>query len=108
VAFRGLEILLGRVASFQETVPFTTDRNATAQPVKSTLGNGTFAALFLGAQREREVQALGKNGTFAGIGGTAQSLGSAVVTAGAGRVGDWRGKGGFLVAVVVVGLGLLL
>ncbi|KAK4454445.1 serine carboxypeptidase [Podospora aff. communis PSN243] len=87
VAFRGLEILLGRVENFQSTVPFTNDVNVTAQPSVSGLGNGTFAALFLEAKQE--VAALGRAGDFVGgIPGTAQSLGSAVVEgAASGRVG---------------------
>jgi carboxypeptidase D len=40
IAYRGLEVLLGRVSSLQAVVPFTTDVNATAQPVV-TMGNGT-------------------------------------------------------------------
>ncbi len=43
VAFRSLEVLLGRVPSFQSTLPFTTDTNATTQGVESVqqMGNGT-------------------------------------------------------------------
>jgi carboxypeptidase D len=40
IAFRALEVLLGRVPSLQAAVPFTTDVNATAQPL-SAMGNGT-------------------------------------------------------------------
>ncbi len=43
VAFRSLEVLLGRVPGFQSTLPFTTDTNATAQRIASVqeMGNGT-------------------------------------------------------------------
>ncbi|POS72054.1 carboxypeptidase cpdS [Diaporthe helianthi] len=40
VAFRQLEVLLGRVENLQSTVPFTTDVNATAQP-SGGMGHGT-------------------------------------------------------------------
>ncbi|KAK0641494.1 Alpha/Beta hydrolase protein [Cercophora newfieldiana] len=100
VAFRGVEILLGRVPNFQSTVPFTTDLNATAQPAVGALGNGTFAALFLEAKQE--VAALANGGNFVGgIPGTAQSLG-AVVTAGAERMGV-TSKGAVVALGVVAG-----
>jgi carboxypeptidase D len=110
VAFRGLEILLGRVPNFQSTVPFTIEANAngnataTAQPAATSLGNGTFAALFL--DMKEEVAALGKSGNFVGgIPGTAQSLG-AVVTAGV--EGRAKVKGVVVALGVVAGLvGLL-
>ncbi|KAK6071167.1 serine carboxypeptidase [Seiridium cupressi] len=41
VAFRQLEVLLGRVENLQSTVPFTTDVNNTAQPDEASLGLGT-------------------------------------------------------------------
>jgi len=40
VAFRSLEVLLGRVSGFQSTTPFTTDGNVTTQSVEP-MGNGT-------------------------------------------------------------------
>lgn len=40
VAFRSLEILLGRASDFQSTAPFTTDANDTAQP-NAAMGNGS-------------------------------------------------------------------
>lgn len=40
VAFRSLEILLGRVEGFQSMAPFTTDVNKTSQP-QVDMGNGT-------------------------------------------------------------------
>ncbi|KAK3389830.1 serine carboxypeptidase [Podospora didyma] len=46
VAFRGLEILLGRVENFQSTKAFTTERNATVQP-NVAMGNGTVFAGFV-------------------------------------------------------------
>jgi len=101
VAFRGVEILLGRIPNFQSTLPFTNDVNATSQPVNADLGNGTFAALFLAG--EQEFRALGKSGTFGnGAPGTATSLGSSIVTAGAGRLDMQVGRG------VVVGLGVVM
>lgn len=40
VAFRSMEVLLGRVEGFQSMVPFTIDANNTAQP-SGQMGNGT-------------------------------------------------------------------
>lgn len=40
VAFRSMEVLLGRVDGFQSTAPFTIDANRTAQP-SGGMGNGT-------------------------------------------------------------------
>lgn len=40
VAFRSMEVLLGRVAGFQSLEPFTTDASRTAQP-NVDMGNGT-------------------------------------------------------------------
>lgn len=40
VAFRSMEVLLGRVEGFQSTAPFTIDTNNTAQP-SDNMGNGT-------------------------------------------------------------------
>ncbi|KAK5658252.1 hypothetical protein OQA88_2227 [Cercophora sp. LCS_1] len=101
VAFRGVEVLLGRIANFQSTEPFTTDVNATAQPAVP-LGNGTFAALF--ADTELQVNTNGFVNALGGFPGS-QSLGSAVVTAGA----EGRRQGtGVLVGVVVVALGMML
>ncbi|KAG6358921.1 hypothetical protein INS49_012441 [Diaporthe citri] len=40
VAFRSMEVLLGRVEGFQSLAPFTTDTNNTAQP-DVDMGNGT-------------------------------------------------------------------
>ncbi|KAJ4418348.1 hypothetical protein N0V82_005629 [Gnomoniopsis sp. IMI 355080] len=40
VAFRSMEVLLGRVEGFQSMVPFTIDTNNTAQP-SGQMGNGT-------------------------------------------------------------------
>ena len=50
VAFRSLEILLGRVPDFQSLLPFTTDVNSTAQFVQSVaeMGNGTVPVGFSG------------------------------------------------------------
>ncbi|KAI0120670.1 putative serine-TYPE carboxypeptidase F precursor [Xylariales sp. AK1849] len=45
VAYRQLEVLLGRVDNMQSTVPFTTDTNNTVQPTGS-LGLGTGPQLF--------------------------------------------------------------
>ncbi len=41
VAYRQLEVLLGRVENLQSTVPFTTDELRTPQPDPSELGSGT-------------------------------------------------------------------
>ena len=43
VAFRSLEVLLGRIPNFQSVLPFTTDVNATTQSIQSVdqMGNGT-------------------------------------------------------------------
>ena len=41
VAYRQLEVLLGRVANLQSTAPFTTDADKTPQPDPATLGGGT-------------------------------------------------------------------
>lgn len=41
VAYRHLEVLLGRVENLQSTAPFTTDVNNTAQPSEASLGLGT-------------------------------------------------------------------
>lgn len=83
VAFRGVEILLGRVPNFQSTVPFTTEVNATAQP-NVALGNGTFA---VGFQDPRSaVQGAGSSRV-----GGAQSVTSVVGISGAdARVGNVR------------------
>lgn len=40
VAFRSMEVLLGRVEGFQSMVPFTIDTNNTAQP-SGQMGSGT-------------------------------------------------------------------
>lgn len=45
VAYRQLEVLLGRVDNLQSQSPFTTDTNSTAQP-KSELGSGTGPQIF--------------------------------------------------------------
>lgn len=44
VAFRSMEVLLGRVEGFQSMVPFTIDTNNTAQP-SGEMGNGTVLIL---------------------------------------------------------------
>lgn len=41
VAFRSMEILLGRIPDFQSVLPFTIDTNNTAQTSSGTMGNGT-------------------------------------------------------------------
>lgn len=41
VAYRQLEVLLGRIPNLQSTLPFTTDTNNTAQPDEADLGAGT-------------------------------------------------------------------
>lgn len=41
VAFRSMEVLLGRVDGFQSMAPFTIDTENTAQPDAAGLGNGT-------------------------------------------------------------------
>ncbi len=46
LAFRSLEILLGRIENFQSMKPFTTDTNQTVQP-NVALGNGTVFVGFL-------------------------------------------------------------
>ena len=82
VAFRAVEVLLGRVPDFQSMAPFTTDANATIQP-RVALGNGTFAALFT----DVEEQLADTGTTVSSFGGRpgAQSVTSSVLTAGAER-----------------------
>lgn len=99
VAFRSVEVLLGRIPGFTSTLPFTTDVENTVQP-NVAAGNGTFAALFLDGEvrlRDTGINALG------GVPGTTQTLGS-VLTAGAGRGQREIRQGGVVMAAVVVGL----
>ena len=67
LAFRSLEVLLGRVPSFESTVPFTTDLNATPQP-QAALGNGTVMQGFDALAESNGAQTVVK--TTSGAGGT--------------------------------------
>ncbi|KAK1759754.1 carboxypeptidase [Echria macrotheca] len=102
VAFRGVEILLGRIPNFQSTLPFTTDTNSTVQP-QSALGNGTFASLFVDGEFGIRATDGGLN-AFGNVPGTSQSLGS-VLSAG---VEGKTVKMGVVWSAVVVGLVALL
>lgn len=50
VAFRSIEVLLGRVDGFQSTAPFTIDANGTAQPDVVGAGNGTVVMVSRGGK----------------------------------------------------------
>lgn len=72
VAFRQLEVLLGRVPNLQSTVPFTTDANATQQPSANSLGSGVGVGpqVWLGAATNGSQSC---SGGALGSGGNAQS-----------------------------------
>jgi len=84
VAYRSLEVLLGRVQSFQATVPFTTDVNRTAQSTqpmgKGIVVEGFFADLAsTGAQRVLAstgdgAQAVAATNNAVVVGGVSMSL----------------------------------
>ncbi|KAK3318210.1 serine carboxypeptidase [Apodospora peruviana] len=85
VAFRALEILLGKVENFQSTVPFSNDKNATVQP-EVNLGNGTVFAGFV--DRGFEIAGTGdvnETGKVLGSGRTGASSLTGTITAGAER-----------------------
>ncbi|KAK3323876.1 serine carboxypeptidase [Cercophora scortea] len=82
VAFRGLEILLGRVENFQSTVPFTTDTNSTGETAAETVGGGNRTL-----------------GSSVGVG--AQTVASSVPTMAVVRAGAGRAMGGMGVGVLV-------
>ncbi len=80
LAFRGLEILLGRIPNFQSTAPFTTDVNNTVQP-NVAMGNGTVFAGFLEPGVVGQVAAFGDN------------VGSATLTTTLNNAGNMPGSG---------------
>lgn len=77
VAFRSMEVLLGRVPDFQSTVPFTTDTNGTAQPTAG-MGNGTVPIMDGGVM---------VGGAGPGVGMMTQNAGGAVAVSRALRFG---------------------
>lgn len=84
VAFRSMEVLLGRVEGFQSMAPFTTDTNRTAQP-SGSMGNGTVLIVNGG------VEALQGNGVDA-----------ASVQAAVSRAGKAAGRGASFAGLVVL------
>ncbi|KAK3935653.1 carboxypeptidase [Diplogelasinospora grovesii] len=95
VAFRGLEILLGRVDSFQSTAPFTTDTNKTVQP-NVAMGNGTVFEGFVDTSVTTAMDGLNSNGT-------AQAVTSTVATAGTSSIAAYGGS-----ALIAVGSAVLM
>lgn len=92
VAFRAVEVLLGRVEGFQSKVPFSNDKSGTVQP-GGDMGNGT---VFMGFVEEGEGGEAGVSGKGGGV---------PIGTSGGGEGGS-RGLGlsgwGLVVALGVV------
>ncbi|KAK8061664.1 carboxypeptidase-like protein [Apiospora phragmitis] len=84
VAFRQLEVLLGRVPNLQSLVPFTTDANATQHPAADSLGAGTGPQVWLGGN---------SNASSTCNGGSGGSGGNAKGTTTSAAVGSWTGAG---------------
>ncbi|KAK7962854.1 serine carboxypeptidase [Apiospora aurea] len=76
VAFRQVEVLLGRVPNLQSLDPFTTDANATQQPSANSLGSGVGPQVWLGGNSNSSAcngasGVTGKGSTSAAEGGSA-------------------------------------
>ncbi|KAK6859458.1 hypothetical protein PG995_003094 [Apiospora arundinis] len=106
VAFRQLEVLLGRVPNLQSTVPFTTDANATQQPSANSLGTGVGPQVWLdSASSSNGSQSCSGGSGNGGSGGNGQSSPTNAVQSG--FEGSYRGSV-MAMALFVMVLGMLV